>query len=416
MTGGPESGARRARQARIALAVVFFANGVLFGTWVLRIPAIKDQVHADTGPLGLALLCLAGGALLSRPVAGQLVTRHGSGPITRLGITLTCLALIFPALAVNVVTLGLALLGFGAALGILDVAINAHGVAVQDRLGRPVMSSLHGMFSIGGLLGSLAAGGAGAGGLSPLVNFALVAAVLGGAAFAASARLLPASCDVTPEAARGGWASLPAGLRRPLVLLGFVGLCGMMMEGAIGDWGAIYLHSDLGTSAALAAMGYSAYSIAMAAGRFLGDRCVARWGEVRVVTRAVTFAGCAFAAGLLAGDPAAAVCGFTVLGIGLSIQLPALLSMAGRLGGQSTGAAITVVSGIAGTGMLAGPPLIGFLAQVTSLPAALGVVSVLTLGSALLLPSVAPGQRAAADPPPALAAEPSLTVPERKSP
>src|SRR5205085_5795008 len=134
----------------------------------------------------------------------------------------------------------------------LDVAMNAHGIAVQDRLGRPVMSSLHGMFSIGGLLGSLAGGGAAALGLSPLVNFALVAAVLGGAALAASARLLPASCDVTPKAAQGGWARLPAEHRRPLVLLGVVGFCGLMMEGAVGDWGAIYLHSDLGTSAAFA--------------------------------------------------------------------------------------------------------------------------------------------------------------------
>jgi predicted MFS family arabinose efflux permease len=398
---GAELGDRRPRQARIGLAVVFFANGALFGTWVLRIPTIKDRIHADTGPLGLALLCLAVGALLSKPVSGQLVTRYGSGPITRLGITLSCLALMLPALAVNVVTLGLALTGFGVALGILDVAMNAHGVAVQDRIGSSVMSSLHGMFSIGGLLGSLSSGGAEAQGLSPLVHFALVAAVLGGGALVASVRLLPASCDVRPKAEQGGRAKLPAELRRPLVILGFVGLCGMMGEGAVGDWGAIYLHSNLGTSAAFASLGYSAYSIAMAAGRFLGDRFLARWGEARVVTRAVTFAGCAFAVGLLAGQPAAAICGFTVLGIGLSIVMPAILSMAGRMGGQTTGPAITVVSSIAGTGMLAGPPFIGFLAQLTGLPVALGAISVLTLCAALLLRLVTSGQRAAAELPPA---------------
>jgi predicted MFS family arabinose efflux permease len=406
MTGGTEFDARRPQQARIAVAVMFFANGALFGNWVLRIPAIKDQVHADTGPLGLALLGLAVGATLSKPVAGQLVARYGSRPIARLGITLTCLALLLPALAVNVVTLGLALVGFGAALGILDVGMNAHGVAVQARLGRPVMSSLHGMFSIGGLLGSLAGGGAAAQGWSPLAHFAVTAAVLGGAALVASVRLLPAGCDVAPKAAHGGRVRLPAENRRPLVLLGLVGLCGMMGEGAVGDWSAIYLRGDLGTSAAFAALGYSAYSVAMAAGRFLGDRCLARWGEVRVVTRAVTFAGCAFAVGLLAGHPAVAVCGFTVLGVGLSIVMPAMLSMAGRLGGQSTGPAITVVSGIAGTGMLAGPPFIGFLAQLTGLPTALGAISVLTLCAALLLRLATPGQRATVELPPAPAAEP----------
>lgn len=379
--------------------MVFFVNGALFGNWVLRIPAIKDQIDADTGPLGLALLCLAVGALLSKPFAGQLVARYGSRPITRVGITLTCLALMLPALAVNVVTLGLALIGFGAALGVLDVGQNAHGVAVQHRLGRPVMSSLHGMFSVGGLLGSLAGGGAVAQGLSPLVHFALAAAVLGTVALTASARLLPASSDVAPKAAQGGWARLPAEHRWPLVLLGLVGLCGMMGEGAIADWGAIYLRGDLGTSAAFAALGYSSYSIAMAVGRFLGDRYLARWGEVRVVMIAVTSAGCAFAVGLLAGHPAAALCGITVLGLGLSIVVPATLSMAGRLGGQTAGPAITVVSSIACTGILAGPPLIGFLAQLTGLPMALGAISLLALCAALLLRSFAAGQRAAAEPP-----------------
>jgi len=266
-----------------------------------------------------------------------------------------------------------------------------------------VMSSLHGMFSVGGLLGSLAGGAAATRGWSPLMHFAVVAALLGGASLVASFRLLPARCDVAPKAAQGGWAKLPADLRRPLVLLGLVALCGMMAEGAVGDWGAIYLHGNLGTSTAVAALGYSAYSVAMAVGRFLGDRCLARWGEVRVVTRAVTVAGCAFAVGLLAGQPAAAVCGFTVLGLGLSIVMPAIFSMAGRMGARATGPAITVVSGIGGTGMLAGPPLIGFIAQATGLPAALGGISVLTLSAALLLRLATSGRDAAADLSPASA-------------
>ncbi|MET9684229.1 MFS transporter [Streptomyces coeruleorubidus] len=406
MTQGPVPAAVRPRRARTALSVVFFVNGALFGNWVLRIPTVKDHTDADTGPLGLALLGLAVGALLSKQVSGQLVARYGSRPVTRVGITLSCLAVILPALADDVVTLGLSLIGFGAAMGIVDVAMNAHGVAVQDRLGRPVLSSLHGVYSVGGLLGSLAGGGAEARGLSPLVHLALVGAVLGCVALAASAWLLPASSDLAPKRAEGGWARLPAGRRLPLVLLGFVGLCGMAGEGAVGDWGAIYLRDDLGTSAQFAALGYSAYSVAMAAGRFLGDRFLARWGDVRVVTWAVTGAGCAFAAGLLAGHPAAAVCGFAALGTGLSVVMPAVFSMAGRMGGQTTGPAITVVSSIAGTGFLAGPPLIGFLAQLTGLPAALGVVSVLALGATVLLRFATSGQPAAAGLPPARTAGP----------
>ncbi|MDW8806275.1 MFS transporter [Streptomyces scabiei] len=403
MTEGPASGARR---ARVALSVVFFVNGALFGNWVLRIPAVKDHVDADTGPLGLALLGLAVGALLSKQVSGQLVARYGSRPITRLGITLSCLALMLPALAGNIVTLALCLIGFGAAMGIVDVAMNAHGIAVQERVGRPVMSSLHGVYSVGGLLGALVGGAAEAHGLAPLRHFALVAAVLGAAALTASSWLLPASCDNAPTTREGGWARLPAGRRLPLVLLGFVGLCGMAGEGAVGDWGAIYLRDDLGAGAEVAALGYSAYSVAMAAGRFLGDRCLARWGDVRVVTWAVTFAGCAFATGLLAGHPVAAVCGFAALGTGLSVVVPAVFSMAGRMGGQNTGPAITVVSSIAGTGFLAGPPLIGFLGQLTGLPTALGAVSVLALSAAVLLRLATSGQRAATQLPPARATGP----------
>ncbi|MFI1730152.1 MFS transporter [Streptomyces acidicola] len=406
MREGPATRAGGPERARIALSVVFFVNGALFGNWVLRIPAVKDHVDAGTGPLGLALLGIAVGALLSKQVSGQLVARYGSRPVTVLGITLSCLALMLPALAGNIVALGLALIGFGAAMGIVDVAMNAHGVAVQDRMGRPVLSSLHGVYSIGGLLGALTGGAAEARGLSPLVHFALVAAVLGGAALAVSPWLLPASSDVAPRAAaEGGWAKLPAERRLPLVLLGFVGLCGMAGEGAVGDWGAIYLRDDLGTSAEFAAVGYSAYSVAMAAGRLLGDRFLARWGDVRVVTWAVTFAGCGFAVGLLAGHPAAAVCGFAALGTGLSVVVPAVFSMAGRMGGPATGPAITVVSSIAGTGFLAGPPLIGFLAELTGLPTALGVVSVLALGAAVLLRFATSGPRAATGAPPARAAD-----------
>jgi len=323
-----------------------------------------------------------------KPAAGQLVARFGSGQITRAGIALSCLTLPLPALAPSVVTLGLALVGFGASMGVLDVAMNAHAVAVQEQLGRPVMSSFHGVYSIGGLTGALAGGRAGAWGLSPLLHFTIVAAVLGCAALAASSWLLPPAPDAarqtrkTRQTAAGGWARLPRDFRLTLLLLGLVGLCSMVAEGAAGDWSAIYLHDNLGTSVGFASWGYAAYSIAMAAGRLLGDRFVGRWGGLRVVTWSATLAGGGFALALVARNPAAAICGLAVLGIGLSAVIPVVFSMAGKPGGDTAGAAIAVVAAISGTGLLAGPPMIGFLAEAVGLPVALAAVSVLAFAAA----------------------------------
>jgi predicted MFS family arabinose efflux permease len=380
--------------ARIAIAVLFFADGAIFGSWVSRVPAIEDHIHARTGPLGLALLGIAFGTLLSRQVAGQLVVRLGSPAVARAGIASCCATLPLPALAPSPLVLGLALIGFGAALGLLDVAINANAVAVQTAVGRPIMSSFHGTYSVGGLVGSVAGGRAAAAGATPFLHFFLVAIAAGCLSLLASRWLLPsppaAAGPTGPAAPERGWAKLPRRCRLPLFLLGFVALCSMVGEGAAGDWGAIYLHHNLGTSLSFAASGFAAYSLAMAAGRLLGDGLVARWGEQQMVMRSAAFAAAGFGIALLIGNPVAAIGGFTVLGLGLAAVIPVTFSAAGRLGGNVAGPAITVVSSIAVIGSLAGPPVIGFAAEVVGLPAALGLVSLLAFAAAVLIRAVKP--------------------------
>jgi fucose permease len=370
---------------------MFFSDGAIFGTWVSRVPAIESHVHARTGPLGVALLGIAVGALLSRQLAGQMVVRMGSRVVVRIGMVSCCLMLPMPALAANVTELGLALIGFGIGLGLLDVAINANGVAVQGRMGRPVMSSFHGIYSVGGLTGSAAGGRAAALGVTPGFHFFLVAVILVCVTMVAAFWVLPPSGDMArqPEATRG-WAKLPSQYRFALFLLGFTGLCSMVGEGAVGDWGAIYMHSNLGASLGFASSGFAAYSLAMAVGRLVGDRFVTRWGGLQVITFSATVAGTGFATGLLISTPVAAICGFTVLGLGLSSVIPITFSTAGRLGEQVAGPAITVVSSIAVTGSLAGPPVIGFLAEGVGLPMALGLVSVLAFVAAGLVRAIKP--------------------------
>ncbi|HEV2450432.1 MAG TPA: MFS transporter [Streptosporangiaceae bacterium] len=379
--------------------MLFFADGAIFGSWVSRVPAIEDHIHARTGPLGLALLGIAFGTLLSRQMAGQLVVRMGSRVIARAGIVSCCATLPLPALAPTALWLLLALSGFGAALGVLDVAINANGVAVQAQVGRPIMSSFHGIYSIGGLSGSLAGGRAAAAGAPVFLHFLLAGVVLAGLSLLVSPWLLGrrglrsrgagAGTAGREEPARG-WAKLPSPYRLPLFMLGLVALCSMVGEGAAGDWGAIYLRHNLGTSIGFASSGFAAYSLAMAAGRLLGDRLVARWGELYMITRSAAVAGTGFAIAVLIGDPVAAICGFTVLGLGLAAVIPVTFSAAGRLGGNVAGPAITVVSSIAVVGSLAGPPVIGFAAEVVGLPAALGLVSLLAFAAAGLIWTVKP--------------------------
>lgn len=403
MSAPPGSiGERALRRARIAVAVMFLVNGMLFGDWVPRVPMIKDRIHAGTGPLGLALLGIAVGALLTKPSAGRLVARYGSGPVTRVGISLSCGGLVLPALAVNVPTLALCLLGFGAAMGVNDVAMNAHGVRVQRLMGRSILSSCHGVYSVGGVLGALIGGRAAALGISPLIHFGAVAAALCVLALVASRWLLPPGGESPGGAAvKGARARLGRERLVLLYLLGAVGLCGMVGEGAVGDWGAVYLHDNLGAGAEFAASGYVAYSVAMAAGRLGGDRFISRWGGTRVAAVATGLGGAGLAAGLAAGRPGAAVAGFAVLGLGLSVVNPVAYSLAGTLGGDEAGPALAVVSGIGGTGMLAGPPVIGFIAEGVGLPAALGTVSLLAFLNVALITAAGRSLASAAAPVPA---------------
>ncbi|QNS09361.1 MFS transporter [Streptomyces xanthii] len=380
----------RLRAARAGLTAVFFVNGVLFGTWASRVPAVKEQVGAGNGVLGLTLLGIALGALLAKQLAGQLVTRTGTVPVTRAGAALSCLLLLPPAFVDGAAGLGIALLLFGAGMGLLDLGMNAHGVELERLRGRPVMSSLHASFSAGGLVGALAGGLAAAHDLSPRAHFALVTVVLGALAALATTRLLPSPArPARAQAVPRTWVRVPRRLRFPLTLLAFTGLCAAAGEGAAADWSALYLHGELGRSTGFASLGYALFSVAMAVGRLAGDGLTARWGALRTVVWAAAPAGTVFALALASGDATLALIGYTVLGLGLSVVVPVVFSTAGTLGGTAFGPSLTYVSSINGIGMLMGPPLIGFVAEAIGLRPALGLVSVLAVLSAVLMTAFA---------------------------
>jgi hypothetical protein len=250
--------------------------------------------------------------------------------------------------------------------GIMDVSMNAHAVTVERRTGRTIMSSFHALFSLGGLVGSGASLLLLSWGLTASVHM-VGAAMLGlGAVLTAWGFLLPPS---TEEAGTTHAFVLPRG---PLLVLGLVTFLVLMVEGAMADWSAVYLRQSLGAAAGLGGAGYAVFSLAMATGRLTGDRLVNGFGPEALVRAGAALAACGLGGALLLHHPVAAVIGFGCVGLGLSNLIPVLFSAAGRMPGISPGVGIAAVSTTGYGGFLAGPPLVGFLADQIGLPAALG--------------------------------------------
>jgi fucose permease len=376
-------------RARVGVAAVFFLNGFGYGSWVPRIAEIQERLGISEGQLGLALFMAALGALIAMPLAGAAAHRYGSRAATAVTLMLFGLGLPGLALAPTLVGLGLALFFLGAAAGALDVSMNAQGVAVEKRYWRPIMSSLHGMFSVGGMSGAAATGLIAGADVPLLPHFAGIAAVVVVIGAIACRPLLPAAAE--------GGAGGPGFARPSLGLLvpGLVALASLLSEGAVADWSAVYLSTSLGAGTATAAAAFAAFSMMMAAGRFSGDRLVARLGGDLVVRAGGALAAAGLGLTLAIGNPVVAVIGFGLVGAGMSCVFPVVLSAAARTPDLPPSAAIAAVCTVGYFGFLLGPPMIGGLAELLGLPAALSLVVLLCVLIAAL-GSRTPAQRAQA--------------------
>ena len=372
--------------ARLAVIAVFALNGFALGSWFVRIPAVQDGLGVGEGLLGVALLGAAVGALLSMTVTGALISRLGSRRVVGVAALLLPLSLIPIALAPNVATLALALVFVGASNGALDVSMNSHAVAVENRYGRRIMSSFHAAFSFGALAGSVLGGGVAYLGIEVLPHFLVVCALAVFAAIPAYRALLPSDAD----AAEGG---APAFARptRALLGLGAISFCVLLGEGAMSDWSAVYLDNTLKTGPGFAAAGYAAFSLTMALGRLFGDRLTERFGPTSLVRLCGAVAAVGLGVALAVGNPAFALIGFACAGAGFSIVFPLALSAAGRTEGVAPGPALAAVATAAYTGFLVGPPTIGFLAELTGLGTALYLVVALSTAIFLLGGTVGTG-------------------------
>ena len=377
---------------RVAVSAAFLIHSAVSGTWAPRLPAIKESLGLSDGELGTALVGLAVGLLIGTRLAGAPVDRFGSRPVMRAGFPLLAATLVLPGLADSLVTLFLALFVLGLASGALDVAMNAQGIEVERVLQRPILSGLHGLWSVGLGIGAGVAALAASIDAEPLEQFAVVAAVLAVASLVFMRGLLaahrPAPGEPREEHVIVRWT--PA-----LVLLGVIAFCSFVGEGAASDWSAVYMTQELGSSEALGAVAFAGFAVTMAITRFAVDPLRGRLGNVVLVRGGSLIAAAGLGIGLLVHEPAAAIAGFALLGLGLAPVVPIAFSAAGEHDPPATGRLVGRVATLGYVGSVAGPITIGWLAEATSLRTALGLVVVLALVIAVSARSCDPARSTA---------------------
>jgi MFS family permease len=380
---------------RTAVTLTFALNGVVVSAWVARIPQIKDELGLSDASLGVALLGGPVGLLLAVRFAGRIIGRWGSRAVTRTAGLLAALTLLPLGLAWNLGSLMVALAFSGACIGIMDVAMNAQGVAVERAYGRPLMSGMHGAYSVGTLGGALVGAGAAQWEVPVPVHLGIAAAVLALLLLAGTRGLLDRSADApvsSDDSAGDSAVPVRVSLLTP-ILLGVVGFCAFVGEGAMADWTAVYLRESLGTGPGVAGLGYVGCAVAMTLGRFAGDRVVGRFGPVLVLRVGSVIAAAGLGLGLLGGAPVPAVLGFTLFGLGVAVVAPVTFSAAGNLPGVPAATGISWATSIGYSGFLAGPPIIGFVAEGVGLAWALAIPA----GLAALITALAPLARTAAN-------------------
>lgn len=376
-------------KARRATQLIFLVCGLGMASWAPMVPLAKDRLALNDANLGLLLLLVGAGAMLMMPISGILVSRFGSRLIMACSALVLALALPLLLVLSSTPAMAVTLFLFGSGVGTIDVAMNAHGVQVQNLYGKPIMSSLHGLFSLGGLFGSLGLGFLIKLGLNPVYAIISIALLMTVITLTQYTDLFPLIVERQAIARFSGGEKPMESNRRFSWLQGSVLFLGVMCfavfltEGAILDWSAIFLRDTKGIDAELAGAGYAAFSVAMATMRLVGDNIVARLTSKTVVVLGSLIAAAGLSMAVLSPWVLGSLIGFVLVGVGAANIVPVFFSEAGRLPGIAPTVSIPAITTIGYTGLLAGPALLGFIAQYFSLSIALGILAILLLLVAL---------------------------------
>ncbi|MFC7529631.1 MFS transporter [Actinoplanes sp. GCM10030250] len=393
MSAAPRSAAaptRQARYARAAVAAVFLTNGALYANVVPRFPQLKADLDLSNTALGAAIAAMPLGALLAGLLAAAAIQRFRSSRVASIGIVLLAAAMFLVAFVPNGFALAAVMFTAGALDAVIDVAQNAHGLRVQRRYGRSIVNSFHGLWSIGAVLGGLM-GSAAAGLDVPLTLHLGFSAVLFSAVAIVALRFMlpgPDGADPAPATTDTGTATAapgtPGGKKwsgpavRMLAVLGVLAACGALVEDAGASWGAIYLRDELATGAAAAGLAFVALQVAMTAGRLTGDRVVDRYGQRTVVRTGGILTAAGMGLALAFPSLGTTLAGFALAGLGVATLVPAAMHTADELPGLPPGLGLTVVSWLLRVGFLLSPPLVGLVADQSSLR--VGLLTVVVAG------------------------------------
>ncbi|NEH57271.1 MFS transporter [Rhizobium leguminosarum] len=353
----PEARSGFITRSRAAVSLLFLMNGFVVGCWAPKIPDFAERLALTKFELGLMILVFGVGSLVMMPIAGAQIAKHGSRIVVQVLAVCVLPLLLALTLSPNVLTGAISLFLFGGFIGAMDVAMNANAVSVEKSMRRAIMSSCHSFWSLGGLIGS------GLGGIVisklGILGHAQLATVLAAIFVAVAWPMIladPPHPDTKKEKTKLPMVPLPW-------LLGLMALFSMVPEGAVLDWGALYLRQEMGASVALSGLGFAAFSGTMAAMRFAGDLVRDRLGGVKTLRICTLFAIVGMLLAGLAPNAELAILGFAFCGIGISNMVPIAFSAAGNIPGLKPGIAISVVTTMGYSGMLVAPSLIGFVAE-----------------------------------------------------
>ncbi len=371
------------QQIRIAVAVFFFCQGVCFASWASRIPDIKTALHLSEAALGTILLALPVGQLLTMPFSGRAVTRFGSKAVLRIACIGYAIALTNIGLASKPWHLGLCLFCFGIFGNLCNISVNTQGINAENLYGRSIMSSFHGMWSTSGFIGALAGWLMMKLNITPYLHFCIIAAFVILLELYFTKFLLHTVTSKT--AASFKTIRLPKGL---LLQLGIIGFCCLSCEGCMFDWSGVYFKQVVKADGSWVSLGYAAFMIAMATGRFTGDKLAEKFSRKKMVQVSGVIIFCGMMLAVLLPHIITATLGFLLVGFGVSSIVPLLYSTAAKASDVPSGIAIATVSSIGFLGFLMGPPLIGYIAELAGLQYSFMTIAFLGLGISFMISKV----------------------------
>lgn len=359
---------------RIAVNLAFFINGFIYANWSARIPRIQEQYHADHGTLGIILFFMSLGAVITMPFTGWMIIKNGSRRVTLVAVFLYCIFVPLIPFMPGLPALLILYFIMGATTGMLDVAMNAQAVMVERAYQKPIMTSFHAYFSVGMFVGALTGALFADLAFDIAAHFSTVVVLSVLMAFWVSRNLIYDKPDPQAKADDGPMFRIPS---KALIGVGVIAFCCMMGEGAMSEWSVNYMEKIVLTPKEIAPYALSAFAAAMTIGRIFGDRARAKYGDTNLMMAGGVISSIGLGLSIFIPETNVAITGFFLVGLGLSTIVPIAYSIAGNSKDLPSGVGLAMVTTVGYSGFLFGPPIIGFIADVSNLRIGLGIVIIL---------------------------------------